>query len=147
MPKQDLVFLTQTDTTMGFISQSAQRLTQIKQRPPHKHYIKALPSLQTLTSLVRVPEKYKNQVRRAKSTSFIFPDGNSYRVIREKRHLALIRKLSWAYTTSANISGEDFNEKFAVDAADVIVGYPDSNTKNNASSVLKLNNLRMLRLR
>ena len=42
------VFLTQTDTTIGFVSQDAERLTHIKQRPPHKSYIKAVNSLQTL---------------------------------------------------------------------------------------------------
>lgn len=45
------VFLTQTDTTIGFVSQNAEKLTRIKQRPPYKHYIKALNSLNTLKVL------------------------------------------------------------------------------------------------
>ena len=39
---EDKVFLTQTDTTIGFVSQNADKLTAIKQRPPHKHYITAV---------------------------------------------------------------------------------------------------------
>ena len=85
-----MVFLTQTDTTIGFVSQNADRLTEIKQRPPHKHYIKALPSLQSLKTFTRVPERHKNRIRRAKRSTFIFPDGHSYRVIRETDHLQLI---------------------------------------------------------
>ncbi len=147
MRREDLVFLTQTDTTIGFVSQSARRLTQIKQRPPHKHYIKALPSLRALKSFVRVPEKYKNRIRRAKRSTFIFPDGDSYRIVREKQHLSLIQKLGWAYTTSANLSGESFDESFASDAADVIVKYPLQPEQRSASHIFKLNNIRMKRIR
>jgi len=145
--REDLVFLTQTDTTIGFVSQSAQRLTQIKQRPPHKYYIKALPSLRALKSFIRVPEKHKNRIRRAKRSTFIFPDRHSYRIVREKRHLSLIQKLGWAYTTSANLSGECFDLKFAADSADVIVGYPDHKETKSASNIFKLNNIRMKRIR
>ena len=56
---KDKVFLTQTDTTIGFVSQNADRLSEIKQRPPHKHYIKAVNSLHTLKTFARVPQKYK----------------------------------------------------------------------------------------
>ncbi|MEA3491231.1 MAG: Sua5 YciO YrdC YwlC family protein [Campylobacterota bacterium] len=139
--------MTQTDTTIGFVSQNADRLTTLKQRPPYKHYIKALPSLQQLTSFVRVPQKQKNLLRRAKQTTFIFPSGDSYRIIKERRHLLLIQKLGWVYTTSANLSGEEFDEKFASDGADVIIGYPNHKENNSASTVLKINSVRERRLR
>ena len=147
MLKEDLVFLTQTDTTMGFVSQNARRLTHIKQRPPHKHYIKALPSLRALNSFVRVPNKYKNHIRRAGRTTFIFPNGYSYRIIKEKQHLSLIQKLGWAYTTSANLSGEKFNGLFALDAADIIIKYPLYAKQRSASHIFKINNMRMKRIR
>ena len=92
---RDLVFLTQTDTTIGFISQNAEKLTQIKQRPPHKHYIKALPSLKTLKSFARIPNSHKNRVRRSKKTTFIMPNGDSYRVIQDRHHLLLLNRLGW----------------------------------------------------
>jgi tRNA A37 threonylcarbamoyladenosine synthetase subunit TsaC/SUA5/YrdC len=67
---ENLVFLTQTDTTIGFVSQNADRLSEIKQRPPHKHYIKAVDSLDTLKTFARVPQIHKNRVRRAKKNNF-----------------------------------------------------------------------------
>jgi len=142
-----MVFLTQTDTTIGFVSQNADRLTEIKQRPPHKHYIKALPSLQSLKTFTRVPERHKNRIRRAKRSTFIFPDGHSYRVIRETDHLQLIQKLGWAYTTSANISGRPYDKAFAEESADVIVKFPTQKGRQSASQIFKLNNISIKRIR
>ena len=141
---KELVFLTQTDTTIGFVSQNADRLTQIKQRPPHKHYIKAVNSLETLRTFARVPQKYKKRVRRSKKTTFIMPNGHSYRLIKEKHHLLLLDRLKWAYTTSANLSGDAYNEQFAREAADVIIE-PIKETKQ-ASKIMKLGNKRMRRI-
>jgi len=115
------VFLTQTDTIIGFISQDADKLTAIKRRPPHKHYIKAVNTLQTLKTFTRVPTLHKNRVRRAKKVTFIMPNGLSYRVVKDKHHLHLLNRLKWAYTTSANLSNEAYDETFAKKVADVIV--------------------------
>lgn len=142
---QDQVFLTQTDTTIGFVSQSADRLTEIKQRPPHKHYIKAVNSLHTLKVFTRVPQKYKKRVRRAKKTTFIMPDRHSYRVIKDKHHLLLLDRLKWAYTTSANLSNEAYDETFAREAADVII--EPINQTNKASKIYKLGKYKLKRIR
>ena len=142
---KEKVFLTQTDTTIGFVSQNAERLTQIKRRPPHKHYIKAVTSLNTLTSMTRVPSAHKNRVRRAKKTTFILPDGISYRVIRDSHHLLLLNRLEWSYTTSANLSGSEYDESFAKEYADVIVT-PLQSTKQ-ASKIYKLGQTTLKRIR
>ncbi|MBD3790477.1 MAG: Sua5 YciO YrdC YwlC family protein [Campylobacterales bacterium] len=142
---KDKVFLTQTDTTIGFVSQNADKLTAIKQRPPHKHYIKAVNSLSTLQSFTRIPPLYKNLVRRAKKTTFIMPDGHSYRVIQDKHHLLLLDRLKWAYTTSANLSGQEYDETFAKEAADVIIT-PLHETKQ-ASKIYKLGEHTLKRIR
>jgi len=115
------VFLTQTDTTIGFVSQNSKKLTAIKQRAPHKHYIKAVNNLQTLKSFTRVPSMHKNRLRRTKKTTFIMPNGLSYRVVRDKHHLLLLNRLKWAYTTSANLSNEAYDEDFARKSADVVI--------------------------
>ncbi len=133
----NLVYLTQTDTTIGFISQSPQRLTQIKQRPPHKHYIMALPSLERLNSFTRVPQRHKNRVRRSQKTSFIFPNMHSYRVIKNSPHTHLLSRLGWAYTTSANLSGREYDGVFATQKADILVGFPQTKS-SGASSIFKL---------
>ena len=142
---KDKVFLTQTDTTIGFVSQNADRLTQIKQRPPHKHYIKAVNSLTTLKTFARVPQIHRNRVRRARKTTFIMPNGNSYRVIKDKHHLLLLDRLKWAYTTSANLSNEAYDESFAREMADVIIE-PIRQT-SQASQIFKLGNFSLKRIR
>jgi tRNA A37 threonylcarbamoyladenosine synthetase subunit TsaC/SUA5/YrdC len=146
------VFLTQTDTTIGFVSQNADRLTAIKQRPPHKHYIKAVNSLQTLKTFTRVPSSHRNRVRRANKTTFILPNGHSYRIIRDQHHLLLLNRLKWAYTTSANLSTKDYDEKFAnydekfaKKSADIVI--TPLRQKSSASNIYKLGKISLIRIR
>ncbi len=142
---KDKVFLTQTDTTIGFVSQNANKLTGIKQRPPHKYYITAVNSLKTLKKLTRVPNSHKNRVRRANKTTFIMPNGHSYRVVKEKHHLLLLNRLQWAYTTSANLSNQAYNETFTRDAADVII--TPLQLSSQTSSIYKLGRDNIKRIR
>jgi len=139
------IFLTQTDTTIGFVSQDANKLSNIKQRPSHKHYIKAVNSFETLKTFTRVPRKHKNRVRRAKKTTFIMPNSHSYRVIYDKHHLQLINRLKWAYTTSANLSGKNYDEHFARTEADIIIKPLSIN--NKASKIYKLGLTGLKRIR
>ena len=141
----NLVFLTQTDTTIGFVSQNSEKLTQIKQRPPHKFYIKAVNSLQTLKTFTRVPSSHKNRVRRSTKTTFIMPNGHSYRVVQDRHHLLLLNRLGWAYTTSANLSSEDYNEKFAKENADVVI--TPLKQKHSASNIYQLGKITLKRIR
>ena len=142
---KDKVFLTQTDTTIGFVSQNAQKLTAIKQRPPHKHYIKAVNSLKTLKTFTRVPSQHKNRIRRSSKTTFILPNSYSYRIIKNTHHLLLLNRLQWAYTTSANLSTQAYDENFAKVNADVIVEPLQEN--QNASSIFKLGKTSIKRIR
>ena len=139
------VFLTQTDTTIGFVSQNEERLTHIKQRPPHKHYITAVNSQKTLQHFTRIPAIHHNRVRRSRKTTFIMPNGRSYRLIRDSHHLLLLNRLKWAYTTSANLSGSEYDETFAEKSADVIIT-PLQSTKQ-ASRIYKLGKTTLKRIR
>jgi tRNA A37 threonylcarbamoyladenosine synthetase subunit TsaC/SUA5/YrdC len=141
------IFLTQTDTTIGLLSQDSDRLSYIKERLPNKHYIKALPSLKTLKLSTRVPQIHKNRVRRSNRTTFIFPNGESYRIIKDKRHRDLIDRFGWLYTTSANLSGEKFDEEFALKKADIVVKYPIKNRDTPPSKLIKLSQTNLKRLR
>jgi len=140
------VYLTATDTTVGFVSQNAARLDAIKRRSPEKQYITALPSLAALKTRTRIPPYHANRIRRSRRTTFIFPDGRSWRIIHDPRHRALIRRLDWAYTTSANRSGEAFDEPWAREAADVVI---EPLTSRNAapSTILVLGKAHVRRLR
>lgn len=139
------VFLTQTDTTIGFLSQDALKLDSIKQRPTHKHYIKAVNTLERLKDFTRVPKIHKNSIRRSKKTTFIMPNGHSYRVITDRHHLLLLNRLGWAYTTSANLSGKAYDKDFAKKYTDIVVE-PLRETKE-ASSIFKLGKNRRKRIR
>ena len=139
------VYLTQTDTTIGFISQDADRLTAIKQRLPHKHYIRVVDSLATLKAQARIPTRYKNRLRRARKSTFILPNGASYRVIHDPRHLALISKLTWAYSTSANLSDHPYDESWAREMADEVI--EPLNTSSLPSSIYKINRTRIRKIR
>lgn len=143
----DFIFLTQTDTTLGFVSQDAKRLNSIKQRPSYKHFIKALPVLEQLKVYTRTPQIHKNRLRRAKKSTFVFPDGNSYRIVSDTSHHELLAKLGWAYTTSANLSGKEFDADFAKEAADVIVGFPVKKSDQKASRIFKLSRTAIRRIR
>jgi tRNA A37 threonylcarbamoyladenosine synthetase subunit TsaC/SUA5/YrdC len=142
---KDKVFLTQTDTSIGFVSQNAQKLDKIKKRPSHKHYIKAVNSMATLQSFTRVPTKHKNRVRRSTKTTFILPDTHSYRVIYNRHHLLLLDRIKWAYTTSANLSSHDYDEGFAKDNADIII--TPLHQKTEASTIYKIGKTTIKRIR
>ena len=142
---KNLVFLTQTDTTIGFVSQNSEKLTQIKQRPPHKHYIKAVNSLETLKTFTRVHSSHKNRVRRANKSTFILRNGHSYRIVKDTQHLLLLNRLKWAYTTSANLSNLPYDEDFAKDAADIVI--TPLNLNRQASNIYKLGKYSIKRIR
>ncbi len=140
------VYLTATDTTVGFVSQNAGRLDAIKGRPSHKHYITALPSLRALKQRTRTPARHRNRLRRARRTTFILPDGRSWRIIHDPRHHRLIQKLGWAYTTSANRSGGAYDEAWVREVADVVIE-PLNVTDSMPSTILKLSKTHLRQLR
>ncbi|WP_457607832.1 Sua5 YciO YrdC YwlC family protein [Nitratifractor sp.] len=141
----ETLFLTATDTTIGFLCQNAERLDRAKGRPSGKPYITALPSLRALRSRTRIPKAHRRRVRRAKRQSFIFPDGRSYRVVRESRHLLLLRRLGWAYSSSANPAGAPYAPHFAYEAADIVV--EPLGTPGAPSEILRLGKKRIRKIR
>ena len=137
------IFLTNTDTTIGFISQDRASLDRAKKRLSNKEYILALPNLNAIKR--RVPKKFRRFVRRAKKSTFILSKDYSFRVIKDKKHKLLIDRLKWAYTTSANLSGKEYDETFAKDRADIIV-YPLKMPKE-PSKIYKLSKEKKKRIR
>ena len=142
---KDIVILSQTDTTVGFLSQNAYRIDKIKARVDGKSYITALPSFSSLKSRTAIPKKFRKYVRRANKTTFVFPNGKSFRVIKDKQHLLLIKRYGWLYTTSANISGKDIDLEFAKNKADIII-YPLT-SHGKSSTIIKLGRDRKRRIR
>ena len=118
------LYLTQTDTTIGFVSQDASKIDHAKRRLPNKHYIRVVNSLETLKSFTRVPNAHKNSVRRAKRRTFIMPNGLSFRVVKGTKHNLLLDRLKWSYSSSANLSGAEYDEVYAKQEAEVVVSFP-----------------------
>ena len=140
------LYLTQTDTTIGFVSQESTKIDRAKKRKPNKHYIQVVNSLKILQTFTRVPNKYKNQVRRAKRTTFIMPNGMSFRVVKDTEHNLLLDRLKWVFSSSANLSGAEYDETYARDNAEVILSFPKQRN-GKASTIYKLSqtNIRSIR--
>lgn len=80
----DLVYLVQTDTTVGFSSFDDEKLSNIKQRPSNQKILKTLDSFVTLKEFARVPKKFRKIVRNSSKTTFIYPNLNSFRVVKSE---------------------------------------------------------------
>ena len=134
--KTDL-YLTQTDTTIGFVSQDSQKIDQAKKRLSNKHYIRVVNSLKSLKTFSRVPQKHKNRVRRSTRSTFIFPQGESFRVVKGTKHNLLLNRVKWLYSSSANLSGAVYDEDYAKKKAEAIVSFPNGNS-GEASKIYRL---------
>jgi len=74
------------------------------------------------------------------------PSGNSFRVVKESDHNLLLDRVSWVYSSSANLSGEGYDEDYAKENAEVIVSTPHQQS-GEASTIYKLSqtNIRSIR--
>lgn len=116
-----LVYLAQSDTTAGLLSINAKRLGELKGRAAGKPLLLSVASLDILKKFARVPVKFRNRVRKARRTSFVYPNGRGIRVVKDRRHRRFLDCFGALYSTSANRSGENFSLEFAKGACDVIV--------------------------
>ena len=147
----DLVYLVQTDTTVGFVSKSSDKLAQIKKRKDGKYFLQNTSSFATLKSLVRIPNKYKKTVRNSTKTTFIYPDnqsiGKGIRVVKDSNFNIFLDRFDALYSTSANLSGSAYDEEFALKNADIIVSSQDGFSDNIPSRLFKLSKNQMRRVR
>ena len=141
------VLLAQTDTTVGFLSTDAKSLEQIKSRPSSKQFLKVYPSFKEFKNdKNRVPQKYKNLVRRAEKTTFIIKNRAS-RIVKDPIHLKLLKKYSWLYSTSANKSGFGFNKEFCITKSDIIIEDNRGFIESAPSSLYMLSRVKIWRVR
>jgi len=140
------VYLAQTDTTVGFVGPDAAALAQAKGRPASRPMLKALPDLRAVSDVGRVPPAHRRRVRRAGASSFILPNGRSFRVIKGP-HRALVTRLGGCYTTSANRHGEGFDEAYAREAADVWVETAEGYREKPPSAIWRLGRKKAVKVR
>ena len=140
------VILTQTDTTVGFLSQDETKLQEIKERPSHKPFIRVYKNFKTLQSHIRIPNNQKAMIRRAKKTTFIVK-GISWRVALDTLYSSQLSNAPWNYSTSANESGKKFSRVFCEEKADIIVEDKNSLKEGESSKLYKINSKKKVRLR
>ena len=145
--KKNKIYLAQTDTTVGFLSRDYKKLNKIKKRDLNQKILIEVDSLKMLKNFVRVPEKFKKRVRRSKKTTFIYHNKNSYRVVKDDKHLEFLKKFKWLYSTSANLSGQKFDKKWAFKEADVIMEEKKGFFEGEASKIYKINNHKIKKIR
>ena len=134
-----LVYLVQTDTTVGFSSLNDEKLSTIKQRPTSKKILHTVDSFKTLTQYTRVPKNFRKKVRNSKKTTFIYPNGMSFRVVpKDSDFYDFIHKFRILYSTSANKTAEMFEKDFATIGADILVEDKKGFYETTASTIIKL---------
>lgn len=143
-----LVYLVQTDTTVGFSSLNDEKLSIIKQRPTSKKILHTVDSFKTLNENTRVPKNFRKKVRNSKKTTFIYSNGKSFRVVNQDSDFYdFIHKFNILYSTSANKTAEKFDKDFATIGADIIVEDKKGFFETKASTIIKLSKASFKRLR
>ncbi len=142
------VYLVQTDTTVGFSSSNGEKLSSIKQRPLSQKILQTVDSFKTLRANTRVPKEFRKKVRNSKRTTFIYPNTKSFRVIdKDDAFYPFINKFKQQYSTSANLTGNKYDESFAKENSDVIVYSKDGFNETLSSSIYKLTNKKIKKIR
>ncbi|MDD5716738.1 MAG: hypothetical protein PHW64_02960 [Sulfuricurvum sp.] len=142
----DKVLLAQTDTTVGFLSQSAERLEKIKMRSGDKPFLKVYAELKIIRRDIRIPSSHKQRLRHASKTTFIVKN-QAFRHVGDLEHARLITPYQWLYSTSANESGKSYNPDFCFSAADWIIEDHRGFSERSASRIYKLGRFRLRRIR
>lgn len=140
------ILLAQTDTTVGFLSQDAKRLEEIKRRAGNKPFLKVYAELKVLRYDIRIPAIHKHRVRHSRKTTFIVKN-QAFRYVSDPEHARLIQPYGWLYSTSANESGQKFEPLFCRTVSDVIIEDSRGLHEQSASKIfiLKTTHLKQLR--
>ena len=117
----DKVILTQTDTTIGFLSTNPQKLAEAKKRNVRQPFLLCVDTFKKQKRLTRTPKKFRAWVRRAKKTTFLYPNKKAIRVVNDYRHNQLLKKFNFLYSTSANENKKSFSLSYATNHADIII--------------------------
>lgn len=86
------VFLAQSDTTAGFLCANPKKLNRLKKRDENQKILLALSDFIELKKRFRIPPFAKKMVRNARKTSFVLPNGRSFRVVKKPQRISMERK-------------------------------------------------------
>lgn len=143
---ENLIILTQTDTTVGFISRNSEKLSDAKSRPKTKEFLQTYANFSTFLKNKRVPQKFKKEFRRSSKTTFIIKN-KAVRIAKLPSNSQILRNFEWVYSTSANQSSQNFERSFCESKADIIIENKHGLHEKSSSKLFKINNLKKVRLR
>ncbi len=141
------LFLAQSDTTVGFLSQDNKKIAKIKQRSLGKKFLVTIDSLKRLQKFARVPNKFKKKVRKESKSTFIYPNNCAIRVVKDEFHLRFLKKIGWSFSSSANLSSLNYDEKFAKKVCEIIVEDSRGLQEKGSSKLYKIGRKKIKRLR
>lgn len=146
---KNTLFLTQTDTTAGFLSTSKSRICEAKNRSSKQEILMEASALSHIKQFSRIPRILG--LRRAKKTTFIFPNNRSFRLICDlsphSAHYRFLSRFGALYSSSANESGKNFDYDFAFSRASVVVFDTREICERAPSRIFRVRKNRLKRLR
>ncbi|TKX32533.1 Sua5 YciO YrdC YwlC family protein [Campylobacter aviculae] len=140
-----MIYLAQTDTTAGFLSKNLEEINTLKGRVKNKPCLITSAKFSELQNLTRVPKGFKNLVRRAKKTTFIYPNNQAIRIVKDCKHAEFLSQNGFFYSSSANKHGKKFDEIWAKSVADVILDKVFF--ESTPSKILKIRGSKKLKIR
>ncbi|ASM39524.1 Sua5/YciO/YrdC/YwlC family protein [Campylobacter sp. RM12327] len=140
-----MIYLAQTDTTAGFLSKNLKELNKIKNRNKNQPCLITVSKLKELNKLTRIPDKFKNLVRKAKKTTFLYPNKKAIRVVKNSPHSKFLDEHGWMYSTSANLHGEKFDLNYAKSVCDIVVD--NEFFEDLPSKIYKISNTNIKKIR
>ena len=140
-----MIYLAQTDTTAGFLSKDLKALNLLKKRDINQPCLISTAKFSELKKLTRVPNKFKNTIRKAKKTTFLYPNKKAIRVVKDHSHEQFLKRFDWFYSTSANEHGKKFDINWAMQNCDIVVD--EVFFEMSASKIFKLRGTKKIRLR
>ena len=143
-----LVYLVQTDTSVGFSSSNDEKLSHIKQRAKSKRILQTLCSFALLNQKTRVPKKFRKRVRNSNKTTYIYPNKLSFRVIQKNSsYYDFIFKFGALYSTSANLSTKIYEKDFAFEKSDIVLINKSEYCSLSSSRIFKVSKNSLKRIR
>ncbi|OCX42682.1 Sua5 YciO YrdC YwlC family protein [Campylobacter ornithocola] len=140
-----MIYLAQTDTTAGFLSKDLKALNILKKRPLNQDCLITTTKFSELKKLTRVPNHFKNTIRKSKKTTFLYPNSKAIRVVKDCAHEDFLKQFNWLYSTSANIHGKKFDLNWAMQNVDIIVD--EKFFESGSSKIFKLRGVRKTKIR
>jgi tRNA A37 threonylcarbamoyladenosine synthetase subunit TsaC/SUA5/YrdC len=141
------LYLTQTDTTVGFVSCDAKKLSKAKNRDINQPFLICVDSLKKLKKLTRVPKTHRKRVRKSTKTSFLYPNKKAIRVVNDPSHAKFLKEFDFMYSTSANKNKESFELKYALTQVDIVIEDTRGFFETEASTIFRLGKKHLHKLR